>query len=1246
MLINGVDLSSLGVQLYDRIITSNDIETTQDWLEGDVQPTYIRQQDKFKNIKLKFLITETDENAAFLVMSKLAMLLRKATVKFDDLDLLFDVTINGKTEQERLKNGNFILTVPLLSDYAKGATEVYTTDARATNNFTLSILYYMNGNTLLGTERVLIKASQFTGDTAADWDSLGINLNRYQPDYYNDGVITNLGNRELTYENLYALQTIIVNYEPVVYQKEVEYLISVNGFYSPVTTTVLSYTKAQIDNATTIGQVVNLLLNKPNGYRATTNFSGDFNFENFTVMSSIQVFFDPIENERTKNITIDYYKENSGSSGDTYIHLDSRVVLVKESEVVDGRTLRDFVSINAFKPEKYYDNGVCTEDIDALVTYDSLSDNYRVNYNLTENLIQAEYYLGIYPDWVRASSSVYKIKYQDSYAQAADIITAVGINLEKHYTATYNHGVVYNGSSVEDFDSLISLGVLQIYYTPIDYTIRVNYNQENETIGYHDFTINDLMFIDNPTLGEVININQMKPEGYIFDPTQSYDGDVTLAALTAASPIVITYIPVAQVRTKSIVIRYRQELNSAYSTINTSVITIEESEVGGGIRLSDLISLNTYKPEYYSNGIIDGYSSSSVVLFDEIQGNYDVLYLAETYNTQVRYYTDEVDNGNWIGSSTISYRVIDFEVGTTLQDLGLNVNLFKPSYCGDGEVQYSGPVTFNALRNLDAIDIIYEAVEEPDDPSGIDYPHRILFLQHNDMGDYEQNFPSWTLNHAYINTGVMVPDMSKLTVLCETVRVFDTEPLYNVNVNDAYLFGSVTPQGSYYIKYVNNTSYKPQSQLTGINTFNVMAGNGTPELIIEETSGEGFSANTGITASTREGYSYATLTYTNLIQSNSAPLTVPLYLFACNYNGYYRGGIAGVGIKSCKIYYDNELIRDFVPVTFYDKIGEKIAPSNCLYDKITQTFFEDARGLNSFNIMDDEDYTDTNPEHQIGCCYVNYYKDETLFNTATIWFRGSDFIDNAFDPYEKFFVDYYQPQYYGSGTISPTISDVTFNNLKNQVFNVTYHSTGYNIIVNYYNDEVDDGNFLGQEIITLTEKDFLSVPTFGDIIPLHKYKTAGRKAVYTYPENKVTLQRLLDHSPYNIVYEEVLNPQEYTTKIKYYKKTFGIDIVHPLNAYTYLGEIDLTLDETQFAEGIYIEDFINMDAMYPTSPVQDVPYYKLGQPWDWYLKDEMIDTPDKLKSEYIITYDPLPIYLSVDYYTDEVDEENLIASAT
>jgi hypothetical protein len=373
------------------------------------------------------------------------------------------------------------------------------------------------------------------------------------------------------------------------------------------------------------------------------------------------------------------------------------------------------------------------------------------------------------------------------------------------------------------------------------------------------------MFFNDPSLAAVIDLNAARPEGYIFDEERSYTGAVTLGSLLANAPIHVYYKPVEAVRTKSIVIRYKQELASTFSTINTSIITIEEAQVGGGVRLGDLFDLNAYRPEYYDNGILNGVSASSIFTFDEIQGEYNVLYMASQYSTQVRYYTDEVENENWIGSEQLKYTVLDFSTETTLVDLGLNINAFKPSYCDDGVIQYTGPVNFSALRNLDAIDIVYSSVAEPIDPDGIDYPHRILFLQHNDMGNFEGDYPNWTLNHAYINTGVTCSDMSKLTVLVDTYRVFDTEPLHNVNVGDAYLFGSITPNGSYYIKYVNNTKFKDKKELTGINTFNVAAGLGTPELVLEETTSEGFSANTGITASTRDGYSYGTLTFTHLV---------------------------------------------------------------------------------------------------------------------------------------------------------------------------------------------------------------------------------------------------------------------------------------------------------------------------------------------------------------------------------------------
>ena len=1247
MLINGIELSTLGIQLFDRILTSNDVQTTQDWLDGDLQPTVIRQQDSFKKMVLRFLVTEQNEENAFLAMSRLTALLKKSTIIFDDMSLQFDVTIDGKTSQERLKNGNFILTVPLKSDYAKGQTEVYTTDAHATDYFYLNVVYYKKGNILLGTEKVLIRASQFTGTSSDTFESLGIDLNKYLPEYYNSGAVSNFINKELNYENLYNLQTLIINYAPTTYSKEVEYFLqNEDGFYSTITSTIVTFTKEDIDKAMKIGQIIDLTMNKPNGYRARTNFTGDFTFDNFMAFSPLQVYYDKIEEEQLKNVLIHYFTENDDG---TFSLFTTSTVVVKEGDVVNGTQLKNIINVDAYKPDKYYNSGVCTDnDLDGFIEFNDIKDEYDIKYLRAENIVLVEYYLGEYPSWSRITTATYKIKYNSNFDTATDLIDAVGIDLNKYHTETYENGVIHNAGSINSFEELLSLGVLQVYYKPIEYTLRVSYSQEEVALGYRDYSINDYMFISNPTLAEIIDINALRPEGYIFSDVLSYGGEVSLSALLAASPISIVYVPVEQVRTKSILVKYKQELASAYSTINTSVVTIEESEVGGGIRLSDLINLNAYKPEYYDNGIIDGASSSSMVLFDEIQGTYDVLYLASNFNTQVRYYTDVIDNQNWIGSSAITYRIIDFTTTTTLVDLGLNINEFKPSYCGEGQVQYTGPVTFTALRNLDAIDIIYESKEEPEDPSGIDYPHRVLFLQHNDMGNYENLFPSWTLNHAYINTGVTVPDMSKLTVLCDTMRVFDTEPLYNVNVEDSYLFGSLTPQGSYYIKYVNNTKYKQESLLTGVNTFNVAAGYGTPELVIEETSSEGFSSNTGITASSKDGYSYATLTYTNLVQSNSAPMTVPLYLFACNRNGYYTGGIAGVGMKHVKIYYEDVLIRDMIPVAFYDKIGDKVAPSNCMYDKITQSFFEDARGLNSFNIMDDPDYVDPNPEHMIGCCYVNYYKDETLFNTATIWFRGSDFVNQTFNLYEKLFVDYYQPQYYGSGVITnlDEIGDVTFNNLKNKIVNVVYPSTGHKVVVNYYRDSADAANLIKQDIVLLEEKDFYQVPTFGDLIPIQKYKPDGYVANYSYPENKVTLNRIMQHSPYDIVYTRVENPRTYTTKITYLRKKFGVDILNPENTYENLGYVELTLDETQFADGVYLEDFVNMDAKYPVSPLEGKPFYQSGVPYEWYLKDERLTTPEDLKPEYKVSYEPVLFFIDVNYYTDVVEEENLIASTT
>lgn len=162
MLINGIDISTLGAKLYDRVIKTNRVKTAEDWLDGDIQPTFVRQQDSFKSIMLSFLILGNSEEDAFLRISKLTNLIKKSSLVFDDINLTFDVTMIGYGEPERLKNGNFIVTYQLNGDYAKGEREVYTTNSNLTNSFKLTLVYYKNSTNQIAVEPQLFEQMPLT----------------------------------------------------------------------------------------------------------------------------------------------------------------------------------------------------------------------------------------------------------------------------------------------------------------------------------------------------------------------------------------------------------------------------------------------------------------------------------------------------------------------------------------------------------------------------------------------------------------------------------------------------------------------------------------------------------------------------------------------------------------------------------------------------------------------------------------------------------------------------------------------------------------------------------------------------------------------------------------------------------------------------------------------------------------------------------------------------------------------------
>lgn len=1226
MLINNIDLSSLGIKLYDRVITSNNVKTVEDWLEGDIQPTFVRQQDSFKNIKLDFLVLAESEDSAFIKISKLTQMLKKASIKFDDMDYIFDVTMRGQANPERLKNGNFVVTYDLAADYAKGEREVYTTNANLTNAFKLNVLYYQNSTTLLAAESVTMRASSFEDNNTLA--SIGIDADKYQPKYFKSGVVTNLGNKVLSYENLQNLGVLIINYPPMVYEFSVRYFLDNNGSYNDLLTEEIHFTYPGIQGVTNIAQLLNIKDYKPDGCRAEISYTGEITVENLIAASPIHVFYKPIENEKSKSVTITYSKEMDDG---TFEIFDSIVIPVHESDIIVGSTLGDVINLSSKKPSKYYSNGYIFEhNATEEITYETLDVAYEVRYPKEENTIFIEYYLGTYPNWYRYTTNTIKVKHKDSYDEFS--VADLDIDLDKYKQPEYYKGALYNASAYQDYDSTISAGVLQIYYEPIQFEIRINfeYADGHKEPVQDKVIITALDFLNDPVLRDIIPIDKYKDEGYQFSVEDSYDGPITLANLFQASPITITYEEIQQTRTKNIILKYKQELASAFATINTSIITINEADCIGGVRLKDIFNLDLYRPEYYEKGILNGASSTVLLEFDDIDANYNIIYMASEYVTPVRYYIDEVTDTKWIGSASISYKVIDFNVDTTLFDLGFNTNLYKPSYCGDGINQYNGPVNFSALRELQSINVIYKTERKPDED--IQYPHRFLFLEHNDLGEFELQHPTWTMNHAYINTGITVDDMSKLTVIMECARVDENVPLHNVNAGYGYLFGSTSSLGSFYMRFNNQTQYG--FNLTGVNTYEANAGLNTDRLVLSEENAIGFSENSGIYAIERNGYSNATFTYTNLMQSEKAPMVYPLYLFANNNGNHYQDGLAGIGIYGCRIYYDGILVRDMIPVQFYDKIGDQVAPSNCLYDKVTGTFFEDGTGQNSFNIRDDDRYLDVNLQHKIGNCFVQYYKGDEYIQTVQYYFRGDEFpID---DIYEKFKVDSYQPAYYKSGEIENFKNLIfDFDNMNGSIYKVIYPEQKNTILVNYYGEIDGQQNLLQSEIIPISEKDFYQVPTFGDIVRINKYKPEGFETDFEYTGSKVSLARVIEGSPYNIVYKpiegEIIN---YTTTVKYIKKVYG------LRTYETIATETLTFDQSDFRDGEYIDFYINKNLHKPEN------YYLDGNNYQWYEMDERIDSPDKLKDEYIISYMPKKEFVDINYYKNSIAEENKIASTS
>lgn len=138
MLINGVDISNYNASILDRTITPNTVITVNDWLDGASSPTFIRQQDSFKEIEVELLVNSGDEEQNVLDISNIVSLAKHCIINFDDdiSSLNFPCTLEGTPEVKRLKPGVQSLTLTFKSGYGE-AKPIVTSKEYGANEMTI-----------------------------------------------------------------------------------------------------------------------------------------------------------------------------------------------------------------------------------------------------------------------------------------------------------------------------------------------------------------------------------------------------------------------------------------------------------------------------------------------------------------------------------------------------------------------------------------------------------------------------------------------------------------------------------------------------------------------------------------------------------------------------------------------------------------------------------------------------------------------------------------------------------------------------------------------------------------------------------------------------------------------------------------------------------------------------------------------------------------------------------------------------
>lgn len=139
MLINNTNISKFNAVLLTKDIQSADVITYNDWLRNALSPLFFGKEEQYKQLKLKLYIKDKDEESALKDISNIVKEFEKCTLKFDDLNYMYDCILSSKSH-ERVALGIYNLNIELKSGYA------YVSQVDETLNNEAGKIIYVKGN--------------------------------------------------------------------------------------------------------------------------------------------------------------------------------------------------------------------------------------------------------------------------------------------------------------------------------------------------------------------------------------------------------------------------------------------------------------------------------------------------------------------------------------------------------------------------------------------------------------------------------------------------------------------------------------------------------------------------------------------------------------------------------------------------------------------------------------------------------------------------------------------------------------------------------------------------------------------------------------------------------------------------------------------------------------------------------------------------------------------------------------------